>query len=259
MEYFVQNFQAFFLVFVRINAMVVIAPFFSSGMIPFRLKALMSFLFTLVIFPVLGTGTIEVPSSMGSYYLLVIQEIIIGVLIGFLMTIIFAAFQLAGQFFAVQIGFGMTEVIDPLAQVSIPLIGQLKNLIGILVFLTINGHHFLIDAVYRSFQFAPMFSASRGATGGIMKYIVYSFSGMFIVALKISLPVVATIFLVSVSMGILAKVAPQMNIMMLGFPLKIIIAFAVLVLITPLVIRIMRVALERSFEFINGVLVNWPA
>jgi len=258
-EYFVNNFQAFLLVFVRINAMIVIAPFFSSGMIPFRLKALMSFLFTLIIFPVLGQGVIEVPGAMGSYYLLLVQEILIGVLIGFFMVVIFAAFQLAGQFFAVQIGFGMTEVLDPLAQVSIPLIGQLKNLIGILVFLAINGHHFLIDAVYRSFELAPMFSGSREATGGIMKYIVYSFSGMFVVALKIALPVVATIFLISVSMGILAKVAPQMNIMMLGFPLKIIIAFGVLILITPLIVRIMRVGLERSFELINGLLVNWPA
>ncbi len=253
------NFQAFLLVLVRINAMIVVAPFFSSGLIPFRLKALMSFLFALIIFPVLGAGVVKVPGSMGAYYLLVIQEALLGVIIGFLMIIIFSAFQLAGQFFAVQIGFGMTEVLDPLAQVSIPLVGQLKNLIGILVFLAMNGHHFLIDAVYRSFQLAPTFSGSREATGGLLKYFVYSFSGMFIVALKIALPVVATIFLISVSMGILAKVAPQMNIMMLGFPLKIIVAFSVLALVAPLVVRIMRVALERSFELINGMLVHWPA
>ncbi len=255
---FVINFQAFLLVFVRMNAMIVTAPFFSSAVISFRLKALFSFLTSLVIFPVISADAVKIPENMGLYMLLVLQQVIIGVLIGFILTIIFTSFQLSGQFFAVQIGFGINEVLDPLGQVSIPLIGQLENLIGILVFLAINGHHFMIEAVYRSFELAPIFSMSKIATAGIMKYLVYSFSGMFLVALKIALPVMATIFLVSVSLGMLAKVAPQMNIMMLGFPLKIIIAFGVLILITPLVIRIMRVALERGFEFITGILVHWP-
>ena len=155
-------------------------------------------------------------------------------------------------------GFGINEVIDPMAQVSVPLIGQLKNLIGTLIFLAMNGHHFMIEAVYRSFELAPLFGVSQSATGSILKLLVHSFSGMFIVALKIALPVVATMFLVTVSMGILAKVAPQMNIMMLGFPFKIVVSFVVLILSAPLIVRIMRVAIERGFELLTGMLRNWP-
>jgi flagellar biosynthetic protein FliR len=258
MQYFVNNFQAFLLVLVRINAMIMIAPFFSSGVIPFRMKALLSFMVSLVVFPVISSGALKIPDSMGYYYLLVIQHALIGILIGFMISIIFTAFQLSGQYFAVQIGFGINEVLDPMAQVSVPLIGQLKNMIGLLLFLAISGHHFMIEAVFRSFELAPLFGLSQAATGGILKLMVHSFSGMFMIALKMALPVVATIFLVTVSMGVLAKVAPQMNIMMLGFPFKIIVAFAILVISAPLVIRIMRVALERGFELITGMLRNWP-
>jgi len=258
MEFFVNHFQAFFLILVRINAMIIIAPFFSSGVIPFRIKALLSFFITLIIFPVV-VQTIKVPDSMGLYYLLVLQEVMIGIFIGFLISVIFAAFQLSTQYYAVQIGFGMNEVLDPVGQVSVPLLGQLKNLIGLVVFLIIEGHLFLIEAIYKSFELAQFFGVSKSAAGGFLKYLVHAFSGMFIVALKISLPILATAFLITVSMGILAKAAPQMNIMMFGFPIQIIVGFVMLLITSPLIIRIMRVALERSFQFLNGILLHWPA
>jgi len=258
LEYFITNFQAFLLVLVRINAMIMIAPFFSSGVIPFRMKAMLSFFITLVVFPVISAGAVKIPSSMGLYYLLVLQEAMIGIFIGFLVSIVFAAFQVSGQYYAAQIGFGINEVFDPLSQVSVPVIGQLKNFIGILVFLMINGHHFLIEAVCRSFELAPLFGVGRGATGGYLKFISYSFSGMFIVALKIALPIVAVSFLITVAMGVLAKAAPQMNIMMLGFPFQIFTAFILLIITTPLIIKIMQVGIERSFKMLTNVLLNWP-
>jgi len=259
MAYYVMHFQAFLLILVRVNAMMLAAPFYSSGIIPFSIKALLSFFISLMIFPLVAVKGPQIPPSMGEYYILIIQQVIIGVYIGFLVSVIFAAFQLSGQFFAVQIGFGINEVLDPLAQVSVPLIGQFKNLLAVILFLAMNGHHFLIDAVHRSFELAPYMSAAKGPAGALLKYLVYSFSGMFVIALKIALPVVATVFLISVSMGVLAKAAPQMNIMMLGFPFKIIVAFGILIMISPLIVRIMVVSLEKVFNFLTKVIQHWPA
>ncbi len=258
MEYFVYHFQLFLLIMMRMNAMMTVAPFFSSGVLPFQVRTLVSFLISIVIFPMVAQRQFTMPGGMGGYFLLVLQEVTIGVYIGFLVMVIFSAFQLSSQFFSVQIGFGINEVLDPLGQVSVPLVGQLKNLIGLLVFLAINGHHFLIKAVYRSYELVPVLEMTRATTGGMMKYLMYSFSGMFVIALKISLPIVATVFLVTCTMGILAKAAPQMNIMMLAFPFKIVVAFGIMVLITPLIIRIMHVGLERSFTFLSRVLMHWP-
>lgn len=258
MQYFVYHFQVFLLIMMRMSSMIVIAPFFSSGVIPFRIKALIAFLISLVIFPVIAGKNPGITGDMGTYYLLIVKEILIGLYIGFLVSIIFTAFQLAGEFYSVQIGFGISEVMDPLAQISIPLIGQLKNLIGLLVFLVLNGHHFLIKAIYRSYELAPVMPVDMVKSSGLLKFLVHSASGMFVIALKIALPVVGTVFLVSVTLGILAKAAPQMNILMLGFPLKIAVAFGVLIITTPLVIRIMYVSLERSFDFITKVIIHWP-
>lgn len=237
---------------------MVVSPLYSSPVIPFRYKVLLSFFVSLMIFPMVQASGITIPPSMGEFYILVLQQVIIGIYIGFLVTIIFTAFQLAGQFFAVQIGFGINEVLDPLAQVSVPIIGQLKNLIGILVFLAMDGHHFMINAVCKSFETAPYISAAKEPLGSLVKYMMYSFSGMFVISLKIALPVVAAIFLVSVSMGILAKAAPQMNILMLGFPFKILTAFVMMAVMAPMIVRIMIVTLERTFRFITNVLEHWP-
>ena len=259
MEYFVYNFQAFLLIMIRMHSMFMVAPFFSSDLIPFRTKTMLAFLTSVIIFPVvMHSGGYTVTANMGLYMLMVIQEVVIGLYIGFLASIVFAAFQLAGQYFAVQIGFGFTEVVDPLAQVSIPVIGQLKNMVGLLVFLYINGHHFLINAVCSSYTLAPILSYNAHSMGSLLKWATYISSGMFVIALKIALPVVATVFLMSIAEGMLAKAAPQMNVMMLGFPIKVVVAFGMLAAIAPLIIRIMQVSFERTFHFIHDMLVHWP-
>ena len=227
-------------------------------MIPFRIKALLSFMITLVIFPMVAAKGYHLPGDMGGYFLLVIQEVMIGLFIGFLVSVIFAAFQLSGQYLAVQVGFGVNEVLDPIGQVSVPLEGQFKNLIGILVLLAMNGHHLLIQGVYRSYEMAPIMSVHKAFLGGLLKYLLHTFSGMFVVALKIALPVVAIVFLVEISLGVLARVAPQMNIMMLGFPFKVAISFVVMIVVTPLIVRIMWVSLERVFALIFKMLAHWP-
>jgi flagellar biosynthetic protein FliR len=258
MQYFVYHFQVFLLIMMRMNAMIMLAPFFSSDVIPFRIKAVISFLITLVIFPVVAARGYHIPNDMGAYFLLVLQEVSIGLFLGFLISVIFAAFQLSGQYLAVQVGFGINEVLDPIGQVSVPLEGQFKNLIGLLVLLAMNGHHLMIQGVYRSYELAPIMSVNKVFLGGLLKYVLYTFTGMFVVALKIALPVVAVVFLVEVSLGVLARVAPQMNIMMLGFPFKIVISFVVMVVVTPLIVKIMWVSLERVFAFIFKMLAHWP-
>lgn len=258
MEYVVYSYQGFLLIMTRVVTLFAVAPFFSSGVIPNRAKAMLGFLTAIVIFPVVAAKGLKIPGNAGEYYILVLQQAGIGIFLGFLVTIVFTAFQLAGQYFAVQIGFGISEVLDPLAQVSIPVVGQLKNLIGLLVFLAINGHHQLIHGIYRSFELAPFMSIGTRASGGYLAVIADTFSGMFIVAFKIALPVVGTAFLISVSMGILAKVAPQMNIMMLGFPFQIVVAFGLLMVMMPMIVRIIRVALERTFETMNAFMAGWP-
>src|SRR4030042_296093 len=161
MYYFVYHFQVFLLIMMRMNAMIIIAPFFSSDLIPFRIKALISFLITLVIFPMVAAKGYRLPGDMGGYLLMVLQEVSIGLFLGFLVSVIFAAFQLSGQYLSLQVGFGISVVLDPIGQVSVPLEGQFKNLIGLLVLLAMNGHHMMIQGVYRYYDLAPIMSLNQ--------------------------------------------------------------------------------------------------
>jgi flagellar biosynthetic protein FliR len=230
MNFFVENFQVFLLIFVRMFGMFVVAPFFSSGVIPFRIRAILSVYVTACVFPMV-VGTIGgIPESMYSYVLIIVSEVFIGILIGFLVSIIFAAFQLAARFFSFQMALGIAEVVDPFSQVGITLVGQLWTLMGIMVFIAIDGPHLLILATYESYDTIYLFDLVRDSEP-MYRALISTFGAMFIVALKLAFPILTTLFLLAVTLGLLAKSAPQMNIFMLGFPIQIGVGFMVMVVV----------------------------
>ncbi len=244
--------QFFLLIMMRMLGMIVVAPFFSSVLIPMRMKATLALGITFVIFPILSRQlTLTIPEDVISYVILIINELIVGVSIGFVIAIVFGAFQLAGQFFSIQMGFGISEVFDPLSQVHVPLVGQFLTLLGTLIFLMIDGHVVLIEAIHESYTKVPVLDLVK-SSGPLSKLIVEVFTSMFTVALKISLPIIGTLFIVTLSMGLLAKFAPQMNILMLGFPIYITIGFVMLILLLPFIVEIgrsyMDVYLRRIFQ-----------
>ena len=138
-EALVTNIRLFLLVFFRIIAMVELAPLLSSSSIPQIAKIGFSFFTAAAVFPSVLASSYAIPANAVDYALLVLGEVAIGLLIGFLLNLIFSAFQLAGQFFSLQMGFGASEVFDPLSQVEIPLMGEFLNLVAMLVFIAISG------------------------------------------------------------------------------------------------------------------------
>ncbi len=215
----------------RMFAMMSIAPFFSSVTISIRVRAILALTITIVIYPLLSKEMpLEIPESVIEYGILIINEIIVGISIGLMISIIFTSFQLAGQFFSIQMGFGISEVFDPLSQIHVPLVGQFLALFGTLIFLNIHGHFILIEGVYQSYTNLPVLDLIKSAKP-LSNAMLSFFSGMFIIALKISLPIIGTLFIITLCMGLLAKFAPQMNILMMGFPLYITLGFIMLVLL----------------------------
>jgi len=247
MDFFVRNFQVFFLILVRMFGMFVAAPFFSSGVIPFRIRAIFSVYIAACIFPVVSGFIGEVPENMYAYALMVISEAFIGILIGFFISIIFAAFQLAARFFSFQMALGIAEVIDPVSQVGITLVGQLWTLMGIMIFIAIGGPHLLIMATYESYSTIHLFQILRDS-GKMYKALVDTFGAMFLVALKLAFPILTTLFVLTVTLGLLAKAAPQMNIFMLGFPIQIGVGFLIMIIVIGGLALGMSTALNRAFS-----------
>jgi len=258
LDYFVYNFQTFLMMMARILGLFSVAPVFSGDGISFAYRIFFAFLVTLILFPISSTYMMPVPNSMGEYYLIVLSELAIGILIGFLMNIIFATFQMAGEYFSVQIGFSYTEVLDPVGQSSLPVISTLKNLMAIMVFLVIGAHRTVIETLALSYQKVQLTSLTAELQNGIIKSFEIAVGAMFVIAFKISLPVLGVLLLVTVAEALMGKAAPQMNILQLSFPAKILIGLSVLILIVPFIESQMVRTFEISIDQIQRLIKEWP-
>lgn len=246
----------------RFLAMLSLAPVYSSGNITFFHRFSFAFIFALLLVPV-----VELPPQFyhaldSRYFILIMEQAFIGFLIGSIINFIFVAYQMAGEFFSIQMGFGITEVFDPMSQVSLPLMGTLKNAIAILVFFASGAYILLIEGVAFSLEKIPMLGSSFlhdvSVLQGVLDFIIFFASSMFLVALKIALPIIGTLLLTSIALGILSKTAPQMNMLMLGFPVKIVVAFIVIAAIAPFVIESMHNQFYNFFDHWDSMIRQWP-
>lgn len=261
MEIIGEQFQLFTLVFARFLALFSVAPGYSGDSLPFFSRFALSFITAAIITPVA-----DVPASLSAdlkqaYILIVLEQAAIGIFIGIVMQFLFAAYQLAGEFFSVQMGFGISEVLDPLSQISLPVIGTLKNLIALFVFFVSGAHTYLVQALAFSIERVPHLGFSflkQGVTHNhLFKFFALLSGGMFITALKIALPIIGCLLLVSVTLGILSKAAPQMNMLVLGFSAKIVIGFLVLAILAPLLVQTMFAEMDKSLHMLDAMLKAW--
>lgn len=258
MEYFINHFQVFLLILSRLMGLLSVAPVFSYPSISVPQKMIFSFLVSVILFPVTAGFLPPVPGDMGSYGLVVIAEALIGMLLGFLISLIFAAFQMAGEFFNVQLGFGYAEILDPITQTSLPVISTLKNLLGMLLFLTLGAYRIMFESLAYSFEKIQVLRFAPEIQNGIYKAMEDAVGAMFLVAFKLSLPVLGIILLVTVSEALMGKAAPQLNILQLSFPIKVTIGLIVMIFITPYLISQMGAAFDLSFDKVNLMLQEWP-
>jgi flagellar biosynthesis protein FliR len=250
------NIRLFLLVFFRIIAMVELAPLLSSTSIPQMAKVGLSLFVAATVFPTVLASHYPIPVNVVDYALLVLGEVAIGLLLGFILNLIFSAFQLAGQFFSLQMGFGASEVFDPLSQVEIPLMGEFLSLVSMLVFITIGGMgRFLLVGVQRSFELMRAVDLVTHREG-ILQLLINGLGGLFQSALTISFPILGTLLLVSIVMGLLAKAAPQMDVLTMGFPLSIGVSFIILIATQPFQMtameRIIDGGVQTLGQFVGG-------
>ena len=192
----------------------------------------------------------------GVYLLLVLKEAIIGLMLGLAAMIIISAVQIAGGFIDFQMGFAMANIIDPQTVAQSPLMGQFLNFLTLLVLLAINGHHLILDGIFYSYQFLPMdqFFPNFGEEGTVL-FIMKMFVSVFAIAFQMSAPIVATLFLVTLALGITGKTVPQMNIFVIGFPIKIAVGFLVMIVTMGVLVGVMKELIEFMIVSLRDLMV----
>jgi flagellar biosynthetic protein FliR len=249
----------FLLIAARALAIIETAPLLSSDSIPQTAKIGLAGFAAYAAFPTALAGNWELDPYGLYFFLLLIGEAIIGIITGFFMTIIFAAFSTAGQFFSLQMGFGASETFDPLSQIENPLMGQFLNLVAMLVFLAAGGFQELfLGGFWRSIQSINIVSLVEGREH-VISMVLAGLSRLFLDAMIISMPILGTLFLTSLSTGLISKAAPQINILSEGFPISITVAFLLIFATMPFMVEAFSRVVESGFRVIQDLYIRTGA
>jgi flagellar biosynthetic protein FliR len=253
---------AFLLIAVRALALIETAPLLSSDAVPQAAKIALAALaaFTALpqaeAYPLLSADPAVLNPQGLYFFLLLIGEAVIGVITGFFITLIFSAFSTAGQFFSLQMGFGASETFDPLSQIENPLMGQYLNLVAMLVFLMSGGFQELfLGGFWRSLQSLSIASLASGREHAL-GMLLTGLSRLFLDAMVISMPVLGTLFLTSLTTGLISKAAPQINILSEGFPISITVAFLLIFASLPYMMEAFNRVIGTGFAAFQDLLIS---
>lgn len=244
----------FILVFIRVTALIVSSPIFGRKNIPNALKIAFCVVITYVIF----TSTPEIVQinyrNFLEFALLCIKELLFGLVLGYVTTLFFAIVQTSGQVMDMQMGFGMVNVFDVQSNISIPITGNLLYTIMLLIFFIVNGHLRLIYIIQSTFANIPVGSVTLSPVIGLVALDVFVLA--FMLAINVAMPMMAAGLMGEVVLGVLVRAIPQLNVFVVGIPLKIFIGFLMLLIILPIYVQFTDVIFREMFTSIDKMIMT---
>jgi flagellar biosynthesis protein FliR len=246
----------FLAILLRLSLVVFLVPPFSNLRVPARIKASYALVFTLVLFPVLGKEVAPLSFQPGQLICMVAGEVIFGMLMALAVTLILGAFELAGEVISYLAGLTMAQVVDPQGGFQITVVGNLLELMALLLLLALNGHHVLLKIIVESFRTIPVGQFILNTTT-IDRFILFS-GQLFIIGIKLAAPVAMVLFLIEVGLGILNRFIPNINIMMTSFPITIGIGLFFVGLALPFWGEAMMHSFHQVFRFLQNILELHP-
>jgi flagellar biosynthetic protein FliR len=237
----------FILLFFRFGALFMAVPIFSHNSIPMEVKAAMAFFFTIVFYSSMPPLSIEI--TVPSIVMAILSEMLFGLAIGTILQLAFNVITFAGGQISFMMGFSMASAIDPQSGISMPIISQFLSLISLMMLFSIDMHHWMLLFIDSSLQKIPL--------GGFLinehffNYLVKAASNMFLVGFMIAFPITALSWLADVIFGMLMKTMPQFNLLVIGFPIKITVSFAILIATFSAMMLILKGQMVEAFNFLE--------
>ncbi len=218
--------QGFLLCLARVGSMMAVIPVFSGGQLPPQMRVGIAVLFSLLIYPTVQGFIPEQSFLIIELALLLAQETILGLLVGFLAQLVFMAAEFAGSLIGYQMGFAAANVFDPMTQRQVALISQFQGVFTILLFLALDVHHLFFAAIAASFEMLP--PGTLNLAGGAIPMVMEVANHSLILSIQLVAPILALLILSNLTLGILSRVFPQLNAFMLSFPINIGVSFIVM-------------------------------
>ncbi|MBN1547375.1 MAG: flagellar biosynthetic protein FliR [Syntrophaceae bacterium] len=238
--------QAFVLVLLRVSTIIVMMPILGHKTVPVRVKAGLSLIISFLIFPFVRQTIPAISPNLIPMIFQMAGEVMIGLILGFAVKIVFTGIQYAGELIGLQMGFSMANVLDPVNNINVSIISEMQYLMALLIFLSINGHHVFITAITDSYRILqPLgFHISGPLTQAILLYA----KEIFVIAVKAAAPIIAVMLFANLGMALIARTVPQINILIVGFPLQIAVGLIFLGLTMPIFLKV----IETYFVSLEG-------
>ncbi len=216
--------------FIRIGAMLAVAPLFSARYVPVRIRLGLAVAVTMVVAPTIPAIPSVAPFS-GEGFLIASQQVLTGLVMGLALRLVFTVFELAGQIVAQHMALHFASLVDPNSGIQVPMLSQFYLVLATLAFLTLNGHLLCIQVLAESFRVMPIGLDGMGREG--LWSLVLQGGWIFSAAVLFALPVVAALLIVNLAFGVMTRAAPQLNIFAVGFPITLILGFALMLVTLP--------------------------
>jgi flagellar biosynthesis protein FliR len=245
-----QQFQDFLLCLARVIALVAAIPAFAGSQVAGRIKIGLAVMTSLLLFPAMAPFTPQVSLSLTAFSLLIVNEVLLGAMIGLVTQMVFAAISFGGTVIGYQMGFAAANIFDPQTTQQLSLMSQFFNILALMAFLSMDMHHFFFRAIIESYIVLPpgYLDFSQGAVEELMRLA----SQLFVLGVKFSAPILVLLLLANLVLGILARVFPQLNVLLLSFPVNIGITFLVISLTLGIIFTVLR----REFDTMGENILN---
>lgn len=242
-----ENVVSFILLFFRLAALFLTVPIFSHQNIPMNIKATLAFFFSVVFYS--SMPELQIPITVPSVVLAILSEFMLGLVVGVVLLLAYHVITFAGGQISFMMGFSMASAIDPQTGVSMPIISQFLSLVALMILLALDLHHWILLYADSSLREIPLggFLMSED----LFNYIIHATSRMFLVGLMIAFPIIALSWLADVIFGMLMKTMPQFNLLVIGFPIKIMVAFGVLIATLTATMLIVKGEMLEAFNVLE--------
>ena len=229
----VVRWEVFLLVLVRAAAMLMVAPAFGARPIPAQVKIGLAALLAMLLTPLQATEGPLLTNPL-TVMVLVSREVLTGLLLGFAATLVFSAVQTAAQFVGVQVGYTFSNTVDPLSAQHASFLDTFYNMLALVVFLGLGGHHALISGLAHSLEVAPL--GEYGPPQSVGQSLVLLMSASFGIAVRLAMPVVGTMMLADAALALVVRSIPQMNVFVVGLPVKMVLGIVTMIALAPMLV-----------------------
>jgi len=247
------NLILFIAIVTRLSGLFSSAPLFANFPIPRQVNIWLSAVIAFLIFPIIQMNLqFVVPTSVPELTIILLKEFLIGFAIGYCANVLFVAIELGTNMFSIQMGLSADMALNPLSGGSSPMITQMYTWMMTMTFIALNGHHWLFSALYKSFQTMPI-GYGFAFSPDTVHQIIFMISQIFVIGLKIALPIFGVLFITDVLLGFTSKVMPQMNIFMVSIPLKIYLGLLLSIMFVRPIVEYLNVLIPQFMRSIVAI------